>query len=81
MQLLAKAGWKGGGLGAQEQGITMPVAAWHQKGRRGIGAASGKQQQQQPEPGAIKAATAASAQPAPGASQLLQEPIKRFNAV
>lgn len=41
-QLLAKAGWTGGGLGAQEQGITTPLPAWHQKGRRGIGAASGQ---------------------------------------
>ncbi|BDA47025.1 hypothetical protein COCOBI_09-4800 [Coccomyxa sp. Obi] len=41
-ELLAKAGWTGGGLGAQEQGITTPLPAWHQKGRRGIGSAQGK---------------------------------------
>jgi hypothetical protein len=39
MQMLAKAGWRGGGLGAEEQGITSPLPAWHNAGRRGIGAA------------------------------------------
>ena len=38
-QLLQKAGWKeGSGLGAQEQGIAAPIAAWYQSGRQGIGA-------------------------------------------
>ena len=37
-QLLQKAGWKeGSGLGAQEQGIAAPIAAWYQSGRMGIG--------------------------------------------
>lgn len=39
LQLLTKAGWKGGGLGAKEQGITAPIAAWHNQGRQGIGSA------------------------------------------
>ena len=44
--MLARAGWRGGGLGAEEQGITSPLPAWHNQGRRGIGAAPSKQQQQ-----------------------------------
>jgi len=40
LQLLKKTGWRGcGGLGAREQGISMPLAAWNQHGRQGIGAA------------------------------------------
>ena len=31
-RLLAKAGWTGRGLGAEETGITTPVAAWTQSG-------------------------------------------------
>ncbi|KAK9918590.1 hypothetical protein WJX75_005185 [Coccomyxa subellipsoidea] len=61
--LLAKAGWTGGGLGAQEQGITTPLPAWHQKGRRGIGAASG----QPPKPvSSAVAAVPGQAQPGRG---------------
>lgn len=38
LQLLRAAGWReGAGLGAAEQGITTPVAAWDQAGRAGIG--------------------------------------------
>lgn len=41
LQLLRKAGWRGaGGLGAQEQGIASPIAAWQQLGRSGIGLSS-----------------------------------------
>jgi hypothetical protein len=37
-RLLKKAGWtEGAGLGAQEQGVAEPVAAWQQKGNLGLG--------------------------------------------
>lgn len=40
-QLLQLAGWREGrGLGAAEQGIASPLPAWHNRGRRGIGAPS-----------------------------------------
>ena len=41
-QLLAKSGWKGGGLGRAEQGITSPLPAWHNQGRMGIGSGAQK---------------------------------------
>lgn len=38
MQLLKKAGYKGkGGLGLHEQGTAVPIEAWNQSGKEGIG--------------------------------------------
>lgn len=38
-QLLKKAGWKeGSGLGSEQQGRPVPLEAWHNKGKQGIGA-------------------------------------------
>jgi hypothetical protein len=55
-RLLKKAGWaEGSGLGAQEQGVAEPIAAFEQRGNLGLGYAP------KPKPGQVPAATAATA--------------------
>lgn len=59
LQLLKKAGWKGrGGLGAHEQGIEVPIEAWVQAGRRGIGTEQAAKAQQDAKDNASEAAAA-----------------------
>uniref|UniRef100_A0A061S7Z1 G-patch domain-containing protein n=1 Tax=Tetraselmis sp. GSL018 TaxID=582737 RepID=A0A061S7Z1_9CHLO len=82
-QLLQKSGWEQGqGLGASEQGPTEPVKAWHQAGRKGIGApgntgAEKKRKAPSEEGGRRSADTApGSAQP-PAASRADKQRAKR----
>ena len=61
-QLLKKAGWaEGSGLGAQEQGVAEPVAAFQQKGNLGLGYAPRPQPKAKQQGGAAGAAGAAAA--------------------
>lgn len=64
-RLLKKAGWtEGAGLGAQEQGVAEPVAAFQQQGNLGLGFAP------KPKPGKqAGAATAAAGTAGPGGSK------------
>eukprot|EP00873_Tetraselmis_striata_P001893 jgi/Tetstr1/422157/TSEL_013011.t1 len=68
-KLLKKAGWKEGrGLGAAQQGVAKPLDAWHNKGKRGIGAADNtgtKPPAGGHEPDAKRKAAAADEQPQP----------------
>ena len=62
-RLLKKAGWtEGAGLGAQEQGVAEPVAAWQQKGNLGLGFGP------RPKQGAAAAAGGAAAGEGSGAA-------------
>lgn len=81
-QLLKKAGWtEGAGLGANEQGMAEPLAAFQQKGNLGLGYAH------KPPPGGSKraaagaagtaAAGAAGAQPAAPRRPLPEDPLDK----